>query len=129
MTKDKTILYSDLDQYDPNLISGIEPIFQSISNIIQTRIGERLFNPEFGSRVPDLLFDLFSEETAFAIFNEIINAVSRWEPRVIIIPHLSDVEADYDSHVFRIRLVFKVKGLSEDKFEMVGDLDKSNFEF
>jgi len=117
-------LYSDLDQdLNESIISGVEPIFQSISNIIMTRIGERLFNPEFGSRVPDLLFELFSEELAFEIFNEVINAIARWEPRATLILNQSYVTLDQDYHVFRMKLVFQVKGLSEDQFEISGDLE------
>ncbi|EJF07099.1 phage baseplate assembly protein W [Thiovulum sp. ES] len=118
-------LYTDYDQsLETSVLKDIDSVFQSLKNLILTRKGERLFNPEYGSNVHKLLFELYSDEIAFSIYNEILNAVSRWEQRVIIIPSSSEVSLDIDSHIYKLRLVFKVKGYGQTKFEFVGDLTR-----
>lgn len=59
-----------------------ERINDSIHIILSTRIGERPFNPEFGSRLPELVF-----EQNDAILQRLLmfytgEALRRWEPRI-----------------------------------------------
>ena len=52
-------IYTDINQYTPTaqvLLTNIESIYQSLNNILTTKPGERVFNPEFGGELDDLLF-------------------------------------------------------------------------
>jgi phage baseplate assembly protein W len=62
--------------------SGLERINQSINHILSTRIGERFFLPEFGSRLYELVFepnDYILEDLLKLYVSE---ALSKWEKRI-----------------------------------------------
>lgn len=60
----------------------------SIYQILGTKQGERVMEPEFGSRVHELLFEPIDEITISLARVYTIQAIERWEPRVV----LNDVE-------------------------------------
>lgn len=118
-------LYSDLNQHDPQntpLLYGIEPIYQSIYNILSTSKGERIFLPEFGADLDNYLFELMTDITAFNILNTIIEAIERWEPRVSLLYGQCSVIPDYDNNKYDVTLVFNVLGLEDESFEVRGSL-------
>lgn len=55
---------------------------QSIYQILGTRIGERIMLPDFGSRLPELLFEPIDEVTISLARVYTIEAIEKWEPRV-----------------------------------------------
>ena len=59
-----------------------ERIKDSIHVILATRIGERLFNPEFGSRLPDLVFEPNDEILQRLLVYYTYEALQRWERRI-----------------------------------------------
>lgn len=59
-------------------------IRESILQILGTRPGERLMNPEFGSRLHDLVFEQNDEVLKGLIRHYLIDAIKRWEKRVVI---------------------------------------------
>jgi hypothetical protein len=63
---------------------GYDRINQSIYNILATKIGSRLGNREFGSRLNELIFD--QNDYVFYDIAEmyIRESIERWEPRVSI---------------------------------------------
>jgi len=54
----------------------------SIYQILGTRIGERVMVPEFGSRLPELIFEPIDEVTISLARVYTIEAIEKWEPRV-----------------------------------------------
>lgn len=54
----------------------------SIYQILGTRIGERWMEPEFGSRIPELLFEPIDQVLVSLARVYTIEAIKRWEPRV-----------------------------------------------
>lgn len=63
---------------------GEEKIHNSIHMILSTKLGERVFLPEFGSNLHKILFepnDLIAEDLA-RIYIE--DALGRWEKRIVI---------------------------------------------
>ena len=50
-------------------------IARSVRNIVLTTPGEKIFDPEFGSSVNDLLFENVDEVSAIAIRDEIENSL------------------------------------------------------
>lgn len=63
---------------------GIEKINQSIHQILATRTGERMFIPEFGSRLPDLVFEQNDEVLHNLLSFHTAEALRRWENRIEI---------------------------------------------
>ena len=113
------IFYSDINRQD-NLIDGkvydLEAVYQSIDSILKTQKGERLFMPEFGTDLEQYLFDLSNPETELFIYDEIIGAVEKYEPRVIIDHQKSGVFLDPLNHVANIELVFSIRGKRYDEY-------------
>ncbi len=62
-------------RYDDSAING------SIMNIIKTKRGERVFNPDFGSDVYSSLFEPMSSVTRITLESKIENAINTQEPR------------------------------------------------
>ena len=84
-------LYSDLafapvlnNEGDLSQVYNQDAINQSLFNIMNTRKGTRLMDPEFGCDFHTYLFDMFDLDTANKIVDDITRNFIRYEPRVII---------------------------------------------
>jgi phage baseplate assembly protein W len=80
---------------------------ESIARILLTSPGERVGNPTFGCRLKDFLFDL---ETYLMedIQLEIIRALSKWEPRVVVQNITITKGEDLNRFFVNIQLLSKV---------------------
>ena len=63
-------------------LSDSSAIARSIRNIVLTSPGEKFFNPDFGSRISESLFENVDEVSALAIEDEIKSSIINFEPRV-----------------------------------------------
>lgn len=61
-----------------------ERINDSIHLILETRIGERIMNPEFGSRLPELVFEPNDPILHRLLHLYTVEALNRWEKRIQI---------------------------------------------
>jgi len=115
------VIYKDLNnKANPNnpTLTNEYAVFQALDNLLLTNIGERLFLPEFGCKLEELLFQPIDEITAFEIKHYIIEAVRRWEQRVELIS--TEVIPKPDDNAYEIRLIFKIVGLEgEYKWERI----------
>ena len=121
-------IYRDLSQYDPTTkedLTDAEVLYQAIHNVIATRKGERPFNPDFGVNLEDSLFDLIDERTAAEIFQEVTEAISRFEPRVIINFARTNVVPYPDENKYELTVAFQIRGFGDHQYEFVGDLTAS----
>lgn len=59
-------------------------VTQSIKNLIQTKFGEKLMDPEVGSRIYEILFEPLDEFSAQQLVENIINTIRNFEPRVTV---------------------------------------------
>ena len=66
-------------------ISNEESVKQSLKNLILTSLGERIFQPNIGSGVNNLLFENSTRPTLNSIEFNIQNTIKYNEPRVNII--------------------------------------------
>jgi hypothetical protein len=62
--------------------SGIEVIVQSLFVILNTRPESRVWQPEFGCRLKEYIWDLMDSDTIQNLSSEISNAIKTWEPRI-----------------------------------------------
>lgn len=65
------------------MVDAEENIRQSIYLIIMTRKGERVMEPDFGCDIHNFVFDLPDESVANLVRTEIVDALTRWEPRIV----------------------------------------------
>ena len=63
-------------------LKNTSAIARSLRNIVFTQPGEKFFQPEFGSRVTESLFDIADDVSALTIRDEIRSSIINYEPRV-----------------------------------------------
>lgn len=66
------------------LSSEAQKVKQSIWIILRTGVGERVYRPNFGSRLSELAFAPLNTDTLLRIRIYILEALEVWEPRIIV---------------------------------------------
>ena len=61
-----------------------EKVRQSIGIILGTRLGERVYRPNFGCRLSELTFAPLNNSTLFMIRMHVEEALEAWEPRIVL---------------------------------------------
>ena len=113
-----TYIYKDLSLFfTPNPVSGdvtmvtdVQDIKRSVSNLVMTNRFEKPFHPEIASHVRDLLFERFTPITFNLLRNRIETVLANYEPRVSV----TDVEIDdtgeaIDGNELNVRIFFTLK--------------------
>lgn len=99
---DKAVFYKDLSlDLIPHPVSGdVRPVVnetairRSISNILRTKKGERVFNIDFGTSLQKYLFSVADALTEAEINKEVYETIKRYEPRVVVTSVSSKVESE-----------------------------------
>lgn len=117
---------------------GEDKIHNSIHMILSTRMGERVFLPDFGSNLHKILFepnDLIAEDLA-RIYIE--DALSRWERRIIV--NAIEMGVPSGDNVMPIAIYYTLRNtnieglyvypfnIGSDGREQIYDLEASTFE-
>lgn len=76
-------------------------IEECILLILRTNIGERVYRPDFGSRLSELVFAPLNTQTLLLIRLYVEEALRQWEPRIT----LEDVRTDPDPIQGRVDIV------------------------
>ena len=84
-------------------------IARSIRNIVFTQPGEKFFNPEFGSRVSESLFEVVDEVSTIAIRDEIRSSIINYEPRVNLLDVL--VNPKPDENEMEVTIKYEIVGI------------------
>ena len=99
-------------------LTNATAIARSIRNIVFTSPGEKVFDPNFGSNVSKLLFEIVDDVSALAIRDEIENSIRNHEPRVELIDVI--IEPNYDANEFNATILYRIIGI---------DVPPQQFEF
>ena len=83
-------------------------IARSVKNIVFTNPGEKFFNPRFGSRITDSLFENADELTSIEISTQIEESIRRYEPRVNL--RSVDAFANIDGNAFDVVIIYDIIG-------------------
>ncbi|SVB27604.1 uncharacterized protein METZ01_LOCUS180458 [marine metagenome] len=83
---------------------GVEAIKRSVRNLLLTNKYERPFNPDLGSGIMGLLFELVSPTTANVLELAIKEVLENYEPRIII--DNIRIQGDIDRNGYHITLEF-----------------------
>ena len=84
-------------------------IARSIRNIVFTRPGEKFFNPNFGSRVSESLFENVDNSSAIVIRDEIRNSIKNFEPRVNLLSVI--VRPNFDFNEMNVTIEYEIIGI------------------
>lgn len=111
--------FSDLDlDFTPHPISGdIVPLVdssaikRSIRNILFTGLNERLFNPEFGANLKQLLFEPINPGTKQTLILAITNSIKVFEPRASLVD--LKVKVSPDENAYEVTIIVSIDNISE----------------
>ncbi|MEH2144173.1 GPW/gp25 family protein [Nostoc sp.] len=67
-----------------------QKVKESIWIILRTGVGERVYRPNFGSRLSELAFAPMNSDTLLRIRLYVLQALEVWEPRIIVDQVLTD---------------------------------------
>ena len=106
--------YQDLDfDFTANPITGdvakvkdVTSVKRGISNILMTENNERLFQPEVGSGLKNLLFEPMTDLTTQLLEDEVRSAIDAWENRAQVISIEVIPEEEYNR--YRVAVVFRL---------------------
>jgi len=106
--------YQDLDfDFTANPITGdvakvknVASVKRGINNILLTENSERLFQPEVGSGLKNLLFEPMTNLTAQLLEDEVRSAIDAWENRAQVININVIPEEEYNR--YRVAVVFRL---------------------
>ncbi len=62
----------------------IKSIEESIQIILRTQLGERVYRPDFGCRLGELVFAPMNTQTLLLARMYVQEALEKWEPRIIV---------------------------------------------
>ena len=86
---------------------------ESIRLILKTNLGERVYRPNFGSRLSDLVFAPMNATTLRRVRLYVREAIERWEPRIILDSVLT--EPDLDLGRVNIIINYHVKNFHDSR--------------
>ena len=90
-------------------LKNTSAIARSLRNIVFTQPGEKFFNPEFGSRVSESLFEIVDEVSTIAIRDEIRSSIINYEPRVNLLDVL--VNPNPDENEMNVTIKYEIVGI------------------
>lgn len=87
-------------------VSDTVSVKRGIRNILLTQNTERLFQPELGSNVRNILFEQMTDLNAQRLENEIRAAIEAWESRAQVISIVVTPEEEYNR--YRVATTFRI---------------------
>ena len=72
------------------LSNGTLNLEENIRIILGTKLGERVYRPNFGSRLSELVFEPMNVQTLLLIRLYVREALEMWEPRIILVDIVTD---------------------------------------
>jgi phage baseplate assembly protein W len=98
-----------------------EQAITNLVNLLLTRKGERLMQPNFGSKIPDYLFELNSEENRNSLRLSVIDDIEFWLPYILLDSVQVTAETDiafsnsYSEHNVQIKISFRVTNVGANR--------------
>ena len=94
------------DGYFKTTKTTVESIKNNIRLLLQTELGDRLFQPNLGINLRGLLFEQVTEDIQIQIENNIVDAFNTWMPFV----ELRDIQVSNNSqNQINIKIIFNIK--------------------
>lgn len=107
------LAYLSYNHYVISTNIDVRAVMTSLHNIFTWKPGERILNPEFGSKLHVLLYEGITMYNQERIAAEIRSCISRWEPRVQVLDiRLINDRDDYDDNTVHLEIIFNIPKLS-----------------
>ena len=90
-------------------LSDTSSIARSIRTLVFTSPGEKFFNPDFGSRISESLFENVDDVSALAIEDEIRSSIINFEPRVNLLN--ANVVPNPDDNEMNVTIEYEITGI------------------
>ena len=84
-------------------------IARSIRNIVFTQPGEKFFQPDFGSKISESLFENVDEVSALSIRDEVRSSIINYEPRVKL--NNVNVNLNPDENEINLSITYEIVGV------------------
>ena len=99
------------DGYFAQSFRTFDQVRSNLKNLLLTKKGERILQPEFGSGLHDLLFQPATEKFEEDLETTINEAVAKWLPYVIVEDINIDISKEQtDNNQAKVSLKFKQEG-------------------
>ena len=99
------------DGYFRQSFKTFDQVRSNLKNLLLTKKGERIFQPDFGSWLHDLLFNPATEKFEEDLENTINDAVAKWLPYVIVEDINIDISKEQtDNNQAKVSLKFRQEG-------------------
>lgn len=97
---------------------NVKAVLNSLANIFTWKRGERILNPDFGSRLQLYLYEGLTDANREQIAAEVRGICLKWEPRVNVVrvTPVRDVSIDEDNTV-QLDIVFTIPSLSDKQYQ------------
>lgn len=124
--KTQDAVYTDIDPtmgshpktHDLLILQDSNSVRRSISNLLSTSYGERLFQPNIGASLRTLLFDPIDSITTFEMRDRIMNTLRVHEPRIGTL--YVDIRSFPDQNYYEVSVEFSLRASGKkDKFTTV----------
>jgi len=123
--KKKRDHFSDfLINFDKNPVTGYlakavnrQAIEGSMRNIILTNKGDWPFESKLGSNIRASMFELADERVAFSLRNDIIEALTLFEPRINV-EEVSVQQIDNNPNAVYISIFYTIINIADENFQL-----------
>ena len=92
-----------------------QAVESSLDNIMRLSSFDIFFN-QVGANLDHLLFKSMNSQTEAEIYFYLTSAIEKVDDRIVIDNTTSRVQADYDNHVYKVTLRYRIKGLDESLY-------------
>ncbi|MEY3299093.1 MAG: hypothetical protein RLZZ597_2353 [Cyanobacteriota bacterium] len=89
------------------LSAADQNLMESIRVLLRTRIGERVYRPDYGCRLAEMTFAPMNTDTLLLVRLHVQEALERWEPRIVLDQVLA--EPDLENGRVNIVILYQVK--------------------
>jgi phage baseplate assembly protein W len=108
-------------------VVNVAAVEAGIDNLLRTRKGERVMLPEFGTILPDIVFEPINSTAVKLLTRTLKDEIEKWDDRILI--ESVELFPDPDQASLSIRLHYQVRGFPSNIFkfetEIRGEVDDS----
>lgn len=90
-----------------NLVDYLDAVNQSVRLILSTSPGELFGDPNYGSRLKEYLHDYVDESFKNIVKLEIVDSLTKWEPRISV--NTDSIDIDYQGTTVVVNISYRLK--------------------
>ena len=115
-------IYSDIDMdfvenQSDGYVTNENSVWQALTSLFNTRVGERIFNPNVSLDLETFLGEFIDISVAMRIFTFLVGGIPMLEPRFKLQTKSCNIIPDTSNHSYYLSLIGSVVGFSSGTFE------------